>query len=106
VAKGSTRIGSLLGRERINVWPHPSVDHTLFKNCASLCLQNRDKIDYGNISIVFLTLCQSQLARIAFVRKFVNTSLCLLINTKINELLGDFRGSETPQRDQENGRVH
>ena len=75
-----------------------SVDHTLFKNCASLCLQNCDEINYGNIRIVFLTLCQGQLALIRFVSKFVNTSLCLLINAKIDELLGDFRSQKRPKR--------
>ena len=43
-------------------------------------------------------LCQRQLALITFVRKFVNTGLCLLINAKIDELLGDFRSQKRPKR--------
>jgi hypothetical protein len=98
VAKGSTCTGRLPGRERIGVWSHPSVDHTLLKNRASLCLQNRDEIDDGNVGIVFLALCRRQLAFITFICKLINTGLCLLINTKIDETPGNFRGEKRSKR--------
>jgi hypothetical protein len=35
---------------------------------------------------------------ITFIRKFINTGLCLLINTKIDETPGNFRGEKRPKR--------
>ena len=33
-----------------------------------------------------------------FIRKFINTGLCLLINTKIDESPGDFWSEKRPKR--------